>query len=345
MMKKQVVLLLLFFLFSRASAVKLNYSLEGFGEKASGYTEYHIQMPTTVLITDGYTIDTSISTGHSVLAFPIDGYRAGIKGCLLTQPKGNKNIRYGLELEISKTFIQPAEAMVDSDWVVVPELTYYQDRFIFGATESEAKLSDYDVSLAGVIKRDLSRNIVGTVSGGYQFKRYQYDIYGISGWYDRDLDGVHEVVPPYYYQGVNVLDYKVTYSIFSLGTNIELLSNEGLRLSIGGIWFPYVSAKDLDDHLLRYKTAESDCQGSGYSLKAKGSAKLNPSPLNNGSNVYLGIGYCITRITATGSQIQKWYGDDPASDDFDDTGSVTSPIENTLKLRQNIFSAFIEYKF
>ncbi|MDP2808513.1 MAG: hypothetical protein Q8O74_10310, partial [bacterium] len=178
-MKKHVALLLLLFLFSQASAIKLNYSLEGFGEKASGYTEYHIQFPTTVLITDGYTIDTSFSTGHSVLAFPLGGYRGGIKGSLFTLPKGKNNIRYGLELEISKTLTQPSEAMVDSDWVVVPELTYYQDRFIFGATESEAKLSDYDVSAAALIKRDLSRSMVWTVTGGYQFKRYQYDIYGI----------------------------------------------------------------------------------------------------------------------------------------------------------------------
>lgn len=345
MMKKHIVLLLLLFLFSRALAIKLNYSLEGFGEKVSGYTDYHIQFPTTVLITDGYTVDTSFSTGHSVLAFPLGGYRGGVRGGLFTPPKGKNNVRYGLELEISKTFIQPSEAMVDSDWVVVPELTYYQDRFIFGATESEAKLSDYDISLAGVIKRDLSRSIVVTVSGGYQFKKYQYDIYGISGWYDRDLDGVHEVVPPYYYQGVNVLDYKVTYNIFSLGTNIELLSNEGLKLFIGGVWFPFVSAKDLDDHLLRYKTAESDCQGSGYSFKVKGSTKLNLSTMENGSNVYLGISYGLTRITATGTQIQKYYADDPGTTDEVETGLTYGGIDNAISLRQNTIAVSLEYQF
>ena len=320
---------------------KIDLSLSVQGKRVSGYTEYHIQFPTEVWVTDGINIYLMPATVHSVLSYPLDGYEAGLKLTAFTIPKHKTNGCYGLELSLSKTLTHPSEAMVDSDWVAVPSINL--DKFIFGATKSEAKLRDFKLLAAAGIRLNLNPKIEWTGTVGYNYLYYRYDMIGLSGWYDLDFNESPDPVDMTELTGTNVLDYKVEYHLLNLRTKFELLSSEGLKLFIEGQWFPYVKAIDIDDHLLRYKTGESSCKGSGYSIE--GGTKINLFTFPAGAKIYFGGGYELRRIKATGSQIQKWYGDDPATDDFDDTGSVSSPIENTLKLRQNNFSVFIEYKF
>jgi hypothetical protein len=332
--------MLLLLMFTDASAFKLGYKLEAFGGKVSGFTDYHIQLPTTVWVTNGIDTWEVPATVHSVLAFPTDGIRTRMKGTAFTQPKGKRQKTYGWEAAVSMTLTQPSEDMSDSDYVLVPSLM--PDKYIFGCTTSEARLRDLSLSTSAFVKLNLGKVVRWSNAIGYEYHKYKYDIMGLSGWYDMDLDGSPDPGDFTPYQGMNVLDYKVTYNLLNLETNLEFTSSEGLKLFVGGKWFPLAKAKDLDDHLLRKKTAQSDCHGNGYSLE--GGTKINVASFKNGSQMFLAGRYGIIRIKTTGTQTQRFYGDDPGSVEVE-TGLVIEGIKSEISLKQSEIAVNLEYQF
>lgn len=323
-----------------AAAQKWNLVMDVSGEKVSGYTDYHITIPTLVSVTNGVDVWDVPATVNSVLAFPIDGFRGEIKGTVSAPLKGRKLRSWGLIAIFSTKFTDPSEAMIDSDYVLVPSLV--PSTYILGATKSEAEISDYALTTSLFIKAKLGKNISLEGSAGYEFNRYKYEIIGLTGWYDFDLDGVTDPVDFSPYQGMNVLDYKVTYNLVSLGLELEFAGNNDMNLVVGGKWYPMARAKDLDDHLLRHKTAESDCDGNGFALKA--GTRIRLQTFKQGSGLYLTASYGITRITTEGTQVQKYYGDDPGSAD-DETGLVMDGIQSSIKMKKSVLSAGLEYRF
>jgi outer membrane protease len=324
---------------SGAFAVNLNYNWGGYSQKISGFTEYHIQFPVEVYVTDGVNLYLFPATGHSVLAYPIDGYAAGAKFSVSTVPAKRKAATYLMEFSLSKTLTQPQEAMVDSDWVSVPDIGL--NKFVFGATESGAELTNYNISVSAGVRINIKPSIEWTGAVGYDYMYYRYDMTGLSGWYDRDWNGVPEPLDINEFSGVNVLDYQVKYHTMALLNRVEFTSTEGLKLFADVKWFPYVRALDIDDHLLRSRMAKSDCKGSGF--RVEGGTKINIYTFASNAKLYLGGGYSLMRLKASGSQIQEYYANS-TDYSYDETGMKSEPIDNTLKLKQDNINIYLEYK-
>ncbi|MBI5806546.1 omptin family outer membrane protease [candidate division TA06 bacterium] len=307
---------------------KWEYSVNFAGKKVSGYTEYHIVYPTIYYVYPG--------EGHSILAFPADGYHVEIAG-QLTARLTNKD-KMIFEVAFGKTITKPEEAMVDSDYIYV---SYFAPPiWVYSATKSEVKYSDYDLRLSAGYPFWLNKQLKMTVLLGFQTIHKNYDVMGLSGWWEWPYDYNHMYDP--LDNSVKVGTYKVDYHQLMTGLIFETIPKNGLSLYLKTCYLPYVKATDFDDHIFRNKNMSTDASGNGYQVE--GRIKIQAHRFTSGAELNWGGGYSMLRIKATGSQIQRWYGDDPASEDFDDTGSVSPPIDNTLKLRQNNIIAFIEYK-
>jgi hypothetical protein len=310
-------------------ASKWEYSVNFTGKKVSGYTEYHITYPIVYYIWPG--------EGHSILAFPTDGYHIEAAG--IFNARFTKKDMMAFELALGKTITTPKEAMVDSDYIYVSN--FAQPIWVYSATKSDVKYSNYDLRFTAGYPFWLKKQVKVTPVLGFQTSHNSYDVIGLSGWWEYYY-GKKISIDPDDYAGIIVGKYTVDYHQLLTGLIFETVPDKGLSFYLKGYYLPYVKAKDFDDHIFRNKNMSTNATGNGYQIE--GRIKIQAHKFASGATLNWGGGYSMLRITATGSQIQKWYGDDPASDGFDDTGSVSSPIDNTLKLRQNSFSAFIEYK-
>ena len=309
------------------SASKWEYSVSFTGRKVSGYTEYHIQFP-------DYGLE-----GHSVLAFPIDGISSGVSLSCKKMISKSKGDAYGFDFSMEKILTNPKEAMVDSDWVTLPGDDDPANRFVWSATESNAELISFGFNCRANYSITINQFASCVFGVGYRYLSYYYDVRGLSGWQEDAY--YHHIVLPEYYEGLNVLDYKVKYHLPYMGLDINLKNKEGMNLIIGGNYC-FAWANDFDDHLLRYLNAKSQCKGGGYTLF--GATNIKVFTFKDGRNLLLGGSYSLTRIKTTGTQVQYIYGDDPDTSE-EEIITMYSGIDNTISLKQNIITAQLEYKF
>jgi hypothetical protein len=305
-----------------------DYAINLSGRKVSGYTDYHIQFPISYGAWPG--------VGHSILAFPTDGYRIEVSGLFNLRASRKDTITF--ELAMSKAITTPKESMVDSDYIYISAFTPPQ--WTFSATKSDVKYSNYDLRVTTGYPFRLNPQLKMTTIIGFQTSHNSYDLIGLSGWQEYTY-GDKISIPPEEFAGIKVGTYKVDYHQLITGLSFETVPNKGLSLYLKGYFFPYVKAKDLDDHVLRMRQSTTNATGKGYQVE--GRVKIEAHRFASGSTLNWGGGYNMLRITAKGSQIQKYYADSPDFS-YDETGMQSEPIDNTLKLRQNSFSVFIEYK-
>jgi len=313
-----------------------NCSLEGFVQKVSGYTEYHIQFPIKIYVTDGHGYYLMDGEGHSVLAFPIDGYAAGLRASIFNGPKRARRASWGLELSASALMTQPSEAMVDSDWVAVPTVNI--DQFVFGATKSEVHRNSIEAGLRAKYRVAVGRYSGAEFECGYRFLHNGYEVIGLSGWYTDGMDLYP--VEPADYAGVTVGKYSVNFHLPEAGARLVFENEEGMQISLNGD-LGYAFASDLDDHVLRHKKAETSARGFGFCLT--GETRVTLARFARGRSLYAGASYAITRLKATGKQTQTFYGDDPGTTD-NETGLVLPDIDNTIRFRQTSITALVGYK-
>jgi hypothetical protein len=308
-------------------ASKWEYSVNFTGRKVSGYTEYHIKFPD-----NGFE-------GHSVLAFPLDGYSGGVSISwkkMITKGKGQS---YGFDYSMETYFTQPKEAMADSDWVTFVGNDDPANRWVFSATESNAELTSFGFNCRANYSFPMNQFVACVLGVGYRYQSYYYDIRGLSGWQEDAY--YHYFVLPEYYEGLNVLDYKVKYHLPYLGLDINLKNKEGMNLILGVNYY-LAWASDFDDHLLRYLNAESHCSGSGYTLS--GATKIKVFAFNDGGSLFFGGSYNLTSIKTTGTQEQRQYGDYVDTPE-EEIITTYSGIDNTISLKQTTISAMVEYQF
>ncbi len=315
---------------------KVDLSLSIQGKKVSGYTEYHIKFPTYVYSWDGTDWVPHAVTGHSVLAFPVDGYR--IEALANSRLKLSKKLTFIFELGVSTVLIQPKEAMVDSDYVDLSSLGSFSN-WVLGATQSTVNYSNYDISITAGYPIFPGKVLDVIPMIGFQTSKNKFDVMDLAGWYN--VYGYRYDLDPADYAGMNVMDYEITYNRIVTGAQVKTTNEKGVYFSLQAMYFPWVKASDYDDHLLRFKDAYTEAKGNGYSIEGK--IRIPIYMARNGSVWSAGGGYGILRITATGNQQQKFYADDPATTEIE-TDYKFDPIDNTLKLRQNSFIAFVEYK-
>lgn len=307
---------------------KWEYSVNFAGNKVTGYTEYHITYPIVYYMWPG--------EGHSILAFPTDGYH--VEAAVLLKARFTKKDNMTFELAFGKTITTPKEAMVDSDYIYIS--FFAPPTWVYSATKSDVKYSDYDFRFTAGYDLWLNKQLKMTPVLGFQTNHKSFDVIGLSGWWEYYY---MEKIPyeSEEYAGIKVGTYTVDYHQLITGALFETVPNKGLSFHIKGFYFPYVKAKDYDDHILRLKSSTTNATGKGYQVE--GRVRIQAHKFKSGAELNWGGGYSIFSITATGTQIQKYYADSPDFS-YDETGMESDPIDNTLKLRQKSIMAFIEYK-
>lgn len=145
-------------------------------------------------------------------------------------------------------------------------------------------------------------------SAGYEYQEFDYHAYntrqvGYDTWSDQ-TNSVTGLVSQYF----------LRYDMYSLGLTVRSSLEDIMIITIDASVLPYVTASDEDDHLRRNRLSLSKTRGYGYQADISGLFKIYKS-------WYLSSRINARTIHTDGHQDQYWYGDDPNTPHFDDSGS------------------------
>ncbi len=205
---------------------------------------------------------------------------------------------------------EAAGIMKDSDWI--------ENDAAFGEpphagtdiyTESDAQLRGtvFDVNYAYHFRPNNSWTIGPIV--GYRSQYLEYDIYGFRGYdYDIPISSTEKA-----------LEYEITYKIPYLGLSSDLIFGKDSRFQLHFIlaYSDWAKAEDRDDHVLRYKLSESDCEGEAYLIKLNLDWQFYP-------NWLLGLGAEYVDIDTSGRQHQSFYAGPFVGITYDVDNKITS---------------------
>jgi len=321
----------LFFVISaygnQISAVNLRTGIGS--QMMTGHTTYHIKF-----ISFDQERESDVKS-DSELEFPLDVFMltgdVGLEGKLKS---GNPWV---IKLATSKNITHPGGYMKDSDWIAIPKNNISTK---FSYTESDAELDAFIICLEGRLGLIRKTKVDIDFVGGYEYQNLSFEILGVRGWQDYELS---ERIYFDAYPDTNVLDYEIKYKIPYLGAAVHYQAIPRLNWETLLVFSPYAQASDHDDHLLRFKTGDSEC--SGWALKAGTDLQWKIFTTSTSSNWYLTFGFHYIRISTRGTQTQNWYGDDPASPDFDDTGGRVAGLNQKITSNQMVIRAMISYGF
>ncbi len=312
-----------------SSEKRINLSINGDIGKMFGSTKYHI-------LVNGYIPESDTGlTIESELEFPLDILVAGINARLNTKLWQNATLSFNLN--IHKSIGNPNNNMLDSDWFTFPSPG--GDRIKFSYTESRAKLNAAIIDANQRFKFRISPKFQLSGILGYKYTGFSYKIFGISGWL---LDSTYHHIYYDEYAGVNVLNYNVSYYIPYFGFAGAIAVSPDITINGEYELSPYALAKDFDDHILRNKIGEGNCNGNSFTTNINALIKI-PHPGSN-LNWYAKINLNFTKVITAGYQTQKWYGDDPASAE-DDTGNKITGINDQIMYNSRKIIFLIGYKF
>lgn len=297
-MKKAVIVCIFIFIFLITFYVN-SYaciSTEFNFKKLMGQTEYSIS-------------DYSFK---SLLEFPLNSYLLG--GKLIFKSDSSINVIVSGWHNLT----EDAGIMKDSDWlygygVIGKDIYSESDAYL-----DKAVLTDFK----GEYPLKVNNNLVIIPNIGFKYQRYMYT--------------VKDVVQYNYYQnGVvsvdgEVLTYDVKYKIPYIGLDANS-SNENIILKFGVGFSPFATAKDRDDHLLRYKLSTGDAKGTSVFYDIGVVYKLTPAWLLKSKFNYM-------KVDTSGYQEQYFYAGE-------NQGLQFSNIANEINLKQKSFDFGIEYRF
>ena len=313
-------------------SIDISVSVEG--KMTRGHTLYHIDF------TEEYWhwyYGYMMGTGASELEYPLDinwGY-AGIS----INGRIPKKLNWTIGVEYGQSLSDPKKPMKDSDWYRIPG-TELDHLIIY--TESDAEAEATDLNIFGRLRFGTTPkfSIDGLI--GYHYQKLAFEMFGINnGWYlDEEFRQVSIDGSPYI--GVRVLTYEVKYQIPYLGINMNVKPyskfNVGAEISVS----PYVMAKDLDYHLLRYKMSESECTGAAF--MAEGDLGYSLEGPWSGLNWLFSLGFQFTTISTKGHSDQVWYADNPDTP-YDETGYTIEDISHKIKSKQTALNLKITCLF
>ncbi len=154
--------------------------------------------------------------------------------------------------------------------------------------------------------------ITGWRSLEMDFKTYDLRQTGYGSWtaYTMDLPGP-------------ISTYNLTCEYYTLGLTWRLKAGEQASLTVDTAIIPYARVSDEDEHLRRFRSSETDCDGSGTALSVTGRLALTP-------RWFVSTSCSRVRITADGHQKQYWWGNDPGAAG-NETGTGISGIDAKMK--------------
>ncbi|HOP08299.1 MAG TPA: omptin family outer membrane protease [candidate division Zixibacteria bacterium] len=298
-MKKTIVSLAFLVLMATGSVsaeATIDFQLTPSISWQSGYHDYEINFAYYAL----YGNDTVIVRGRSKLEFPLDGIyptlRIGINNRFESEGF------YFVEAEASLNVSDPGDAMKDSDWETNP---YTHEEVLWSYSESDVE-HDF-IMLQGLIGRKVVKSpkgLIGVVMG-FRYVKIKQDIIGLSL---RQWEGSEWVN---YASDGKVGHYEVTYKMPFIGARAIYKPSSMLQAQ-PQVLVSRLFASDLDDHVLRGKTAEGSPEGIAvigslagrYEFKTRGP-----------STPYIELSAELLWLHATGKQVQTWYEDETYYDE------------------------------
>jgi hypothetical protein len=268
----------------------------------------------------------------SQLEFPLDVAMAGVT----VGVHSTRDTLYAWSLEggYFLNIEDPGGIMKDHDWETVwrvigtDTVTYWGEVEKFSYTESRAEMKSALITVEGYLRVFQKRRFDIDLWGGFRYQKIEQNIIGYKGWQLKRDSSVARVV--YVSSTDSAAYYRVTFNTPYVGlrSNIRLNPNTSLSAKTA---FALVWASDFDDHLLRNKIATADITGKGF---ISGVSLRHQMPHNGKIQPFFELVGEFVYLHASGSQTQSWYGDDPASPDYDDTGVVRSGIPHEINNRQ-----------
>jgi hypothetical protein len=304
--------------------------LGGCGKMMTGHTAYTLNFSMNYY----YSHVSGLAENTSELEFPLDIYLTGldfsINGLVGNPSDWQSRFTYLFNAN------DPDNSMKDSDWVRIPDAGF--DRLVvYSESAAEVKATHLEVCGRARFTKEGRFTIDGLL--GFRYQNFKYDMFGVDGWYlDGDLNRISFSDNP----GEIVLKYEIKYYIPYAGLASQIDVVHPVTADIRLLVSPLAMTDDFDNHVLRYKTAEGSTTGAMLSLEGRFDIPLKAS---NKLNCIFSLGYEYTTISTTGDETQRWYGDDPASPDFDDTGSIIRGLDHEIKSTQTALNAGVVVRF
>lgn len=290
----------------------------------NGYTNYELEI--RYVVTDENTGFARVRGFKSRLEFPLDVSLGGIQIAVRSHPKDKRS--WSTSFKLHTNLANPGNSMKDSDWGIFTGDLSQKDVY----TESVSELRAVLVSLEG--KRGIYHRNVFSLSlyGGVKFQHLEQDLFGVEGWW-RQFDSTNSVYRDtiFFSDTGQVGYYRVRYFIPMAGLSVGLKTINGGSVDLSGALL-LIFASDFDDHLRRKKTSTASGTGRGFDGSLSMYFPLGTKATGRSPSLELSGGF-MTLNVATG-QTQTWYGDDPLTPDFDDTGQSISGIPYEISSTQ-----------
>ncbi len=218
---------------------------------------------------------------------------------------------------------ESAHPMEDCDWINESRSTAWVpydalDIYSRSTVDSKAFLLGSNVRIFPLSLPPASFGLVGGLH--YQeadFKAYDTRQTGYNSW--RNYTG--SVSGP-------AATYTVEYWFAHIGATLRIHADRRLYLTLDTSYIPYARAEDEDNHLRRMRVSRSEGTGIGrmFSLSMQYFFTDTWYASTNCSGL---------RIKTSGDQTQYWYGNDPATSSFDETGQGLAGID--VEIEQETF--------
>jgi hypothetical protein len=267
-------------------------------------------------ITGENSYKTKFDGGQSLLKWPIDIKTVGV-GFLLS---GGNIVEVELGL-IAKPWGLSSGDMRDYDFIdESPGRPVHDGVDIYSRSTVDSRALIYNIRsrIFPVRTKFLSAGL----SAGYEYQEFDYRAYdtsqvGYGTWSDQtsSVSGL-------------VSRYSPEYNIYSLGLALKSSIDDILIITLDASYLPLITTRDEDDHLRRSRLSMSTGRGTGYKTEITTLFKAY-------KNWYVSSRCGLSRIRTDGHQTQSWYGDDPATPHFNDTGETISGIK--VKIDQETF--------
>jgi len=211
--------------------------------------------------------------------------------------------------------------MKDYDWLdesFYPGKTSHEGLDVYSESNIDVKGTFFssNTRLSPIRWGNMSLGFVcGYTIEEFDFRAYNTRQSGFGSWQDQNA-----------YVSGPTATYTVKINQLDMGISYQADIDNRLHIRLDTSIIPYVKACDEDNHLKRFRTSKANC--TGYGAKTSMSARFNLF-----ENWYCSTKAGITRISTRGSQEQLWYGDDPASPNYDDTGNSLSNILTRIEER------------
>lgn len=263
--------------------------------------------------------DTGLAVLGSKLEFPLDAVSAGVK--FRVQPRGDGMDAWWVEGGVVTNIDSPDKVMKDTDWAKKRTNLVVDDSY----TESRVEMSSILLTIEAT-RRILHReNINLAVWAGFRYHRIEQDIIGWDGWFIDSNLVLHKQSGTE--QGML---YRITYKLPYIGFLSDVEYDRRISLELKAAYTP-VFVSDYDNHLLRNKDATASISGHGFLSGVKLQCRMGDTGTRQ---PFFELAGEFVYLHASGSQTQRWYGDDPITPDKDETGSVARGIPHEINSRQ-----------